>query len=268
MALMAAVDVRVRRQQHATRQRVHLARLREHLGPLHARHPLVADQDGQRVASRLQLTDGGERLFTRRRADDRIGLAIARAEIAAHRREHLRVVVDDEDDGFVHDVAAGAPASAMRQRHAELASVRAPTRSRSRRRCGATSRRTMSRPRPVPLPTGLVVKKGSKMRSRISAGMPRRRCRPPARRRVAARRPAVTSTRPDSGTASSALSIRFAQIWLSSPTKPAGARQVRIHGDRDGGRFRPGLRLEDRDGVVQAPTRRPRARPPWPDPCG
>ena len=30
----------------------------------------------------------------------------------------------------------------------------------------------MSRPRPVPFPTGLVVKNGSNMRSRISAGMP------------------------------------------------------------------------------------------------
>ena len=82
-----------------------------------------------------------------------------------------------------------------------------------------TRRRTISRPRPVPLPTGLVVKNGSNRRSRISAGMPG----PLSTTRTTTRcrsRFAVTSTRPESGTASSALSIRFAQIWLSSPTKP------------------------------------------------
>ena len=59
------VDVRIGREQHATRQRIHLARLREHVGPLHARHALVADHDRQRVAAGLELADGGERLFAR-----------------------------------------------------------------------------------------------------------------------------------------------------------------------------------------------------------
>ena len=82
-----------------------------------------------------------------------------------------------------------------------------------------TRRRTMSRPRPVPFPTGLVVKNGSNRCARTSAGIPA----PLSTTRTTTRcrsRAAVTSTRPPSGTASSALSIRFAQIWFSSPTKP------------------------------------------------
>ena len=106
------VDVRVGREHHATRQRIDVAGLREHVGPLDARHPLVADHDGQRVASRLQLADGGERLFARRRADDRVGLPVPRAEIAAHRREHLRIVVNDEEDGLVHGCPPAPSASA------------------------------------------------------------------------------------------------------------------------------------------------------------
>ena len=77
----------------------------------------------------------------------------------------------------------------------------------------------MSRPRPVPWPTGLVVKNGSKMRSRISAGMPG----PLSAMRtttllVLAAGHDLDAAR--SGTASSALSIRFAQIWFSSPANP------------------------------------------------
>ena len=52
------VDVRIGREQHAPRQRVDLARLREHFGAQHARHALIADQHRQRVAARLQLADG------------------------------------------------------------------------------------------------------------------------------------------------------------------------------------------------------------------
>ena len=106
------VDVRVGREQHATRQRIDVAGLREHLGPLHARHPLVADHDGQRVAARLELADGGEGLFAGRRADDRVGLPVPRAEIAAHRREHLRIVVNDKEYGLVHGCPPAPSASA------------------------------------------------------------------------------------------------------------------------------------------------------------
>ena len=130
------VDVRVGREHHATRQRVDLAGLREHLSPLDARHPLVADHDGQRVASGLQFADGGERLFARGRADDRVGLPVPRAEIAAHRREHLRIVVNDKEDGLVHGASPGAVDLGERKGDPKLCSPRSASRRRSRRRCG------------------------------------------------------------------------------------------------------------------------------------
>src|SRR5437773_6610057 len=216
--LDGGVDVRVGREHHASRQRIHVARLRERVGPLDARHPLVADHDGQRVASRLDFADGGERLFARGRADDRVGLTVPRAEIAAHRREHLRIVVNDKKYGLVHrdPPAPSISASGRETRNSVRPGAVSTSISAS---LWLTRRRTISRPRPVPFPTGLVVKNGSNRRSRISGGMPA----PLSTTRTTTRcrsRFAVTSTRPESGTASSALSIRFAQIWLSSPPKP------------------------------------------------
>src|SRR6266536_6005909 len=212
------VDVRVGREHHATRQRINVAGLREHVVPLHARHPLVADHDGQRVASRLEFADGGERLFARRRANDRIGLPVPRAEIAAHRREHLRIVVNNKKYGLVHGCPPAPSTSASGKETRNSVRPRAVSTSISAS-LWLTRRRTISRPRPVPCPTGLVVKNGSNRCSRISAGMPA----PLSTTRTTTRcrsRFAVTSTRPESGTASRALSIKFAQIWLSSPTKP------------------------------------------------
>src|SRR5262245_21960222 len=92
--------------------------------------------------------------------------------------------------------------------------------------CSVTRRRAMSRPSPVPPPTGLVVKNGSKIRSCIWLGMPG-----PLSTTFTTTEllgvPALTSTRPASGTASMALSIRFAQTWLSSPPKPStGGRSL------------------------------------------
>ena len=78
-----------------------------------------------------------------------------------------------------------------------------------------TIRQAMSRPSPVPSPTGLVVKNGSKIRSLMSSGMP------------GPLSPTSTSTLPSSRAvrmvsvpvppiAGTALSIRFVQTWLSS----------------------------------------------------
>jgi hypothetical protein len=96
------VDVRVRRQEHAPGQRIGLPRLRQQLRAVHPRHALVADDDRERVAARLELADGCERLLARGRAHDRVRLAIAGAQVAADRGEHLRIVVDDEEDRLVH----------------------------------------------------------------------------------------------------------------------------------------------------------------------
>ena len=79
-----------------------------------------------------------------------------------------------------------------------------------------TIRYEMSRPRPVPSPTGLVVKNGSKMRGRISGGMPGAGVgdldEDAGRRRGRCARSAC----PASPIAPSALSIRLVQTWLSS----------------------------------------------------
>ena len=79
-----------------------------------------------------------------------------------------------------------------------------------------TMRYEMSRPRPVPSPTGLVVKNGSKMRGRISGGMPG-----PVSRDLDDHEPVVArrcgwSACPSPPIASSALSMRLVQTWLSS----------------------------------------------------
>ena len=111
--LDGGVDVRVGREQDAARQRIDLARLREHVGALNPGHPLVADHDRQRVAARLQLANGRERLFAGRRADDGVRLAIPPAQIAAHRRKHLRIVVNDQEDGLVHGCELTPFASAI-----------------------------------------------------------------------------------------------------------------------------------------------------------
>lgn len=81
-----------------------------------------------------------------------------------------------------------------------------------------TIRQEMSSPSPVPSPTGLVVKKGSKMRLRISAGTPG----PVSRNSTSSRSPsrAVRTVSvpppPVSAMADTALSIRFVHTWLSS----------------------------------------------------
>ena len=245
------VDVRVGREQHAARQRIDLARLREHLGALHARHPLIADHDRQRVAARLQLADRGERLFARRRADDGVGLPIP---ASADRGAPPRAPADRRRRPGVRACSRRSLGSVgLGERQARRETPCGPERDSTSISASLwmTSRRTMSRPRPVPFPTGLVVKNGSNMRSRISAGMPG----PLSTTRTTTRcrsRCAVTSTRPDSGTASSALSIRFAQIWLSSPTKPRTRGRSGFDVDGDGDRFRSRLRVENGDRVAEA----------------
>ena len=244
------VDVRVGREQHATRQRVDLAGSREHLGALHARHPLVADHDGQRVASGLQLADGGERLFARRRADDRVGLPVPRAEIAAHRREHLRIVVDDEEDGLVHGrpPAPSASASGRETRNSVRPGRDSTSISAS---LWLTRRRTMSRPRPVPFPTGLVVKNGSNRRSRISAGMPGAVVDHAHHDALPlAVRGHLDATGVGNGIEGVVDQVRPDLVELAD--EAANAREVGLHVHGDGDRLRPRLRLEHGDRVAQA----------------
>src|SRR5215475_8300155 len=78
-----------------------------------------------------------------------------------------------------------------------------------------TMRQEMSSPRPVPSPTSLVVKNGSKIRSRISAGTPG----PVSPISTSARslsRAVRTVSVPVPPMANTALSIRFVHTWFSS----------------------------------------------------
>ena len=131
------VDVGVGSQQDAPRLRIDLARPREHLGAVHARHPLIADDHARHRHRAPSARAGVERLLARGRADDGVGLAVAGAQVAPHRGEHLRVVVDDQEHGLVHDRLSVAPVSASRQRRRGTPCVPAPTRPRSRRRCAS-----------------------------------------------------------------------------------------------------------------------------------
>src|SRR5262249_33924371 len=155
---------------NAPRQRIDLARLREQLAAEHPRHALVADHHRERVAAALELLRRRERLGTGGGADDRVLVPVARAQIAPHRREHLRVVVHDEENGLVHAGLPGLAASSIGSVTRNSVRPGADTTSIDPSLCW-TRRRTMSSPRPVPWPAGFVVKNGSKMRSRMSAGM-------------------------------------------------------------------------------------------------
>ena len=112
----------------------------------------------------------------------------------------------------------------MRTRGAR-ARARCPPR--SARRGRSTMPWLIARPSPVPCPTSLVVKNGSKMRCRTSGG-----CR--ARRRGRRSRPRRRRTRvaiqmlPPSPTASQALARMFMNTWLIWPGSHSTRGQVAV----------------------------------------
>ena len=75
----------------------------------------------------------------------------------------------------------------------------------------------MSSPRPVPRPTSLVVKNGSKARARTSAGMPGPLSATSTTTFPSSSTYAETVSVPSPPIASTALSTRLVQTWLSSP---------------------------------------------------
>src|SRR3954452_7174534 len=79
----------------------------------------------------------------------------------------------------------------------------------------ATIRRAVASPRPVPWPTSLVVKNGSKSRSRTSSGIPGPSSATVTSRHAPSRR-VLTVIVPEPSSASIALSSRFVHTWLSS----------------------------------------------------
>src|SRR5262249_60367084 len=94
-----------------------------------------------------------------------------RREVAPQQRHHVGIVVHDEDPGShgcsfpLSDLAAGSqtvnivpwPTSLVTRRSLPFDRIRS---------------RQIESPRPVPALAGLVLKKGSKIRGRISAGIP------------------------------------------------------------------------------------------------
>ena len=56
----------------------------------------------------LSSLRGLERFRSGAGADDRVVLPVPRAQVASHRREHLRIVVDDEENRLVHALAPGS----------------------------------------------------------------------------------------------------------------------------------------------------------------
>ena len=112
MALHGCFDVRVGGEQDPPRQRIHLARPGEHFAPRHARHALIADDEGEGIPAGFQFAGGRQRLLSRCRAHHRVVLPVPGAEIATHSGEYLWIVVHDQEDGLVHDVPGALSVSA------------------------------------------------------------------------------------------------------------------------------------------------------------
>ena len=115
------------------------------------------------------------------RASERQVIAVVAAERAPERAQDQRLVVDDQH-ALALALAVGAaavdPLGHLVDRRPAAASRgtccrgRAGSRRRSSPPRSARMPRQIHRPSPVPTPSGLVVKNGSKMRARISGAMP------------------------------------------------------------------------------------------------
>ena len=147
-----------------------LAQLAQKLRAGHVRHALIDQEQRDRRAAALQLARGVERLRRRLRGDDPVVLTVALPQIALDRAQHFVIVVDGQDDGLGHQAR---DLSRLTRWSGDAGSVTqnsvppGPVCTSIAPWCRWTMRRAMSRPRPVPWPTSLVVKNGSKMRFAI-----------------------------------------------------------------------------------------------------
>ncbi|MBP2350559.1 hypothetical protein JOF29_001642 [Kribbella aluminosa] len=91
------VGVGVRRQQHPAGQREQVHRGLEELDAGHLRHPVVGEQQGDRLAAELQLLQRVERLRRALRPDDAVRLAVPTAEVTGYRPGNAGIVVHGED---------------------------------------------------------------------------------------------------------------------------------------------------------------------------
>src|SRR5262249_48947385 len=147
----------------------------EELRATHRRHPLVGDDHG-RVVDGEQLEAPCAALG----GDDLEVVAVVEVE----RAEDVRLVVDHQDRKATvvgrHARLYRLPLAALSREAAspsgrmirKVVPVPGALSASMRPPCAVTTPWLMARPRPVPCPTSLVVKKGSKTRRRTSGGMP------------------------------------------------------------------------------------------------
>ena len=214
-------DVGVAGEHDAHRVRTDLHRARQELRAAHARHALVGD-DHRGVGAIEQL----ER---RRAAVGRHDLELV-AVVEPEELQDVGLVVDD-DDRVAAIVEVHAPPICSRARL--CCQVRAPGSASTmvkvaprpgslstsmRPPCAAMMPWLIDRPRPVPAPTSLVVKNGSKMRAcRRRRGMPRPSSRMATAYHVAVGARGDGQTCPSLRVASQALARTFTKTWLICP---------------------------------------------------
>jgi hypothetical protein len=80
-------------------ERLHLA---QELGPRHAGHALVDEEEGDGSVARGQFARGVERLGSRPGLHDTIVRAILPPQVTIDRGQDGRIVVDGKDDGLGH----------------------------------------------------------------------------------------------------------------------------------------------------------------------
>jgi hypothetical protein len=83
---------------------IKLLRLLKKIDAGHARHALVGEEQGDRVASLLELDAGIEGRLSGTRPQDAICRAIFSAQVLDDRLKHAHVVVDGKNDWFPHRI--------------------------------------------------------------------------------------------------------------------------------------------------------------------
>src|SRR5262245_57595694 len=212
------LDVRVACQDDAVRIGAELHRAMQELDAVHVRHALVRDDHGRIV--RLEDLEATAAAFRGQHLE-------LVAVVVGEGAEDVGLVVDDHHRVLpVVDLHASpyrvpptalsscAPAAAP---GSTTRNVVPPPGTLSTSSCPPWAETTlwlMARPSPVPAPTSLVVKNGSKMRPSSSGGMPD----PSSRMATTAASPSmrvVTQMFPAPTIASQALASRFMKTWFS-----------------------------------------------------
>src|SRR5688572_13011773 len=170
-----AVDrllLRLARQHDLDHGREPVVRLHQELVALHARHQPVGDDHQQLVALAGELVEQLQRLLGALCDLDVEVVAERAPQLVLERGQHDQLVVHAQQHALVLRMRFHRSPPAIGNTTVKVLPLPTSLSTRIRPRCLSTILRTMSRPRPVPSPAGLVVKKASKMRSRTSSGMP------------------------------------------------------------------------------------------------